>query len=36
VRRRGEPVDFNAGTHGERVYLCFKRVGGKVNRSTIV
>ena len=28
VRRRGEPVDFNAGTHGERVYLCFKRGAG--------
>ena len=26
VRRRGEPVDFNAGTSGERVYLCYKRV----------
>ncbi|TFJ87318.1 hypothetical protein NSK_001650 [Nannochloropsis salina CCMP1776] len=28
VRRQGEPVDFNAGTHGERVYLCYKRGAG--------
>ena len=28
VRRKGEPVDFNAGTHGERVYLCYKRGAG--------
>lgn len=26
VRRHGEPVDFNAGTSAESVYICFKRV----------
>ncbi|CAM9688261.1 unnamed protein product, partial [Ectocarpus sp. 4 AP-2014] len=25
VRRRGTPVDLNAGTNGERSYLCYKR-----------
>ncbi|CAM9797134.1 unnamed protein product, partial [Hapterophycus canaliculatus] len=25
VRRRGMPVDLNAGTNGERSFLCYKR-----------
>ena len=25
VRRKGSPVDLNAGTNGERTFLCYKR-----------
>lgn len=25
VRRKGMPVDLNAGTNGERTFLCYKR-----------
>jgi hypothetical protein len=28
VRRKGKPVDVNAGTTGERVFLCIKKGHG--------